>query len=126
MNTVVILGNLTRDPELRYLPNGTACADLSLAVNSRYHPKDGGEIKEEVDYFTVTAWGKSAENAAEYLAKGSKVLIQGKLKQERWEKDGQKHSRVKIMAQTVEYLSKKKDATGEDHGQPAIEEEIPF
>jgi single-strand DNA-binding protein len=122
----VILGNLTRDPELRYLPSGQAVADLSLAVNSRYHPKDGGEVKDDVDYFQVTVWGKSAENAVEYLAKGSKVLIQGKLKQERWEKDGQKHSRVKIMAQTVEYLSKKKDANGEDQGQPVADDEIPF
>lgn len=109
MNIVVMMGNLTKDVELRYLPNGSAVADFSIAVNSKYKPKDSNEFKEEVDYFLITAWGKTAENCAEYLSKGSKVLVQGKLKQERWEADGEKHSRVKIIAHAVQFLSAKKD-----------------
>jgi single-strand DNA-binding protein len=127
MNLVIEMGNLTRDVELRYLPNGSAVADFSIAVNSKYKPKDGGEVKEEVDFFQVTVWGKTAENCAEYIGKGSKVLVQGKLKQEQWEAEGKKHSRVKIVAQTVQFLNNKKGSSGTGGAQAGESDEpIPF
>jgi len=103
MNHIGISGNLTKDVELRYIPNGTAVASFSIAVNEKYNDKD------IVHFFEVTVWGKTAENCTEYIGKGSKVLIEGSLKQESWEKDGQKHYRVKINAHRVEFIGKPKE-----------------
>lgn len=99
----IVLGNLTRDPELRYLPSGDAIVDFSIAVNR----KSGKEKKEEVSYFDVTAFAKTAELCAEYLKKGSKALVVGRLRQDSWEKDGVKKSKIVIVADTVQFLSGK-------------------
>lgn len=126
MNIVIVSGNLTKDIELRYLNDGTALAHFSIAVNEKY--KD----KEQTHFFEVTVWGKTAENCAKYLGKGSKVLVQGSLKQESWEKDGQKHYRVKINAHRIEFIGKPRGQAepGVDQTQEAPEvnqtEDVPF
>jgi single-strand DNA-binding protein len=97
MNKVIELGNLTRDVEIKHTAT-TAIAKFTLAIN------DGYGDKQYTSYIDVKCFGKQAENAAKYLSKGSKVIVDGKLKQERWEKDGQKCSRVVIEAFKVEYL----------------------
>ena len=91
-NRVILVGNLTRDPELRYIPSGTAVSDIGLAVNDRV--KRGDQWVDEATFVDITLWGRTAEIANEYLSKGSPVLIEGRLKLDRWEKDGQKHSKL--------------------------------
>lgn len=122
VNRVVITGNLTRDPELRHTGSGTAVCDLGVAVNDR--EKQGEEWVERPSYFIVTVWGKQAENAAQYLAKGRPVAIDGKLRWESWEKDGQKRSQIKIVAQSVQYLHAKSDNGGGGFD-PAPETDVP-
>jgi single-strand DNA-binding protein len=95
-NRVILMGNLTRDPELRYLQSGMAVADVTLAVNDR-RKAPNGEWIEEVSFVDVTLWGRTAETAGEYLTKGSPVLIEGRLKMESWEKDGQKRTKLKVV-----------------------------
>jgi len=102
VNNTTILGNLTRDPELRFTPNGTAVASFGLAVNRNIQNKNSGEWETRVDFFNVTAWYKLAENCAESLSKGDRVLVSGRLSQDSWEsKDGQKRSTVRIIATVV-------------------------
>ncbi|QDV79165.1 single-stranded DNA-binding protein [Botrimarina mediterranea] len=95
-NRVVLLGNLTADPELRYTAGKKAVVDVGVAINERY--KRDGEYVEEVSFLDVTFFGRTAEVANEFLSKGAPALIEGRLKQERWEKDGQRRSRVKVIA----------------------------
>jgi single-strand DNA-binding protein len=104
-NKVVLVGNLTAQPEVRFIPSGTAVCDAVLAVNERYKQADGS-YKENVNFFDVTLWGRTAEIAGEFLSKGSPILIEGRLKQERWEKDGQKYSRVRVVCETMQMLGK--------------------
>ena len=104
-NRVVLMGNLTRDVELRYTPSGTAVTDISLAVNERVKRND--QWSDEVHFFDVTLWGRTAEIAGEYLSKGSPVLIEGRLKHDRWEQDGQKRSKVKIVGEKMQMLGSK-------------------
>ena len=94
MNKVQILGTLVRNVELQYAPIGTAIAKVGIAVNKRY--TSNGEKKEEVSYFNCVSFGKTAENINAYFFKGSRILISGELKEDRWEKDGHKQSRVSI------------------------------
>ena len=102
VNNITILGNITRDPELRFTPNGTAVVSFGLAVNRNIQNKKSGEWQTEVDFFNVTAWYKLAENCAESLGKGDRVLVSGRLSQDSWEdKEGQKRSTVKIIASVV-------------------------
>lgn len=101
INTVVLSGNLTRDPEAKALPSGTFVVDFSLAVNG-YIPNKGPKV----DYFDITCFGKLAEAIAEYLQKGSHVCLSGRLEQQRWESEGQKRSRVKVIADRVEFPPK--------------------
>lgn len=125
INQVTLMGNLTGDPEMKYLPTGTAVCNFSLALNSKY--KSGNETKEEVSYIQVVFFGKTAEACAEYLAKGSRAIILGRLKQERWEKDGQKKSMVKVIGDTVRFVDKAaKKATGCGQQEADSGEEIPF
>jgi len=107
-NKVVLVGNLTRDPELKYLPNGTAVAQVGLAVN-RSWTSESGEKKEEVTFVDITLWGKTAENTAKYMSKGGAVLVEGRLKLDQWEKDGQKFSKLKVIGESVVFLSNSKD-----------------
>lgn len=110
MNSVCIIGNLTRDPELRHLPSGTEVCEFGIAVNS----KKGDE--ERADFFDVTTFGKQAEVCAQYLAKGRKVAIEGRLQQDRWQtQEGENRSKVKIVANRVDFLTPK----GEGDGAPA-------
>ena len=101
-NRVILVGNLTRDPELRYIPSGTAVTDIGLAVNDRV--KRGDQWVDEATFVDVTLWGRTAEIANEYLSKGSPVLIEGRLKLDRWEKDGQKHSKLKVVGERLQML----------------------
>jgi single-strand DNA-binding protein len=101
-NRVILMGNLTRDPELRYIPSGTAVSEIGLAVNDRY--KRNEQWVEEVTFVDVTLWGRTAEVANEYLSKGSPVLIEGRLKLHTWEKDGQKHSKLRVTCDKMQML----------------------
>ena len=108
-NRVILMGNLTRDPELRYTPSGLAVAHFGLAVNRRYTSKEG-EKREEVDFFDIEAWDRQAELSSEYLNRGSGVFLEGRLKQDRWEDEsGNKRSRMKIVATTIQFLPKRMD-----------------
>ena len=111
-NKVILIGNLTKDPDLRYTTAGMAIANFSLAINRKY--TSDGEKKEEVDFFDIEAWDKLAELISEYLKKGSPVLIDGRLKQERWEDNGKQRSRVKVVAQGIQFLP---DGKGKEKGE---------
>ncbi len=101
-NHVTVVGNLTRDPELRFTPNGTPVAGFGVAVNRRYQNKQTNEWVEDTSFFNVTVWFKLAENCAESLSKGDRVLVDGRLEQRRWEtKEGDKRSVVEIVAFNV-------------------------
>lgn len=102
-NRVILMGNLTRDPELRYIPSGMAVTDVGLAVNDR-RKTASGEWVEETTFVDVTLWGRTAEVVSEYLSKGSPVLIEGRLKLDSWEKDGQKHSKLKVVGEKMQML----------------------
>lgn len=104
LNKVFLIGNLTRDPELRYTPGGTAVANLGLAVNRRFKDSSG-ELKEEVCFLTVTVWDKQAEACCEYLTKGRPVFVEGVLQSRFWEtSDGQKRSAIDVRAERVQFL----------------------
>jgi len=104
-NRVILVGNLTRDPELRYIPSGTAVSDIGLAVNDRV--KKGDQWVDETTFVDITLWGRTAEIANEYLSKGAPVLIEGRLKLDRWEKEGQKHSKLKVVCDKMQMLGGK-------------------
>ena len=104
LNKVFLIGNLTRDPELRYTPNGTAVANLGLAVNRRFKDSSG-ELKEEVCFLTVTVWDKQAEACCQYRQKGRPVFVEGLLQSRFWEtNDGQKRSAIDVRAERVQFV----------------------
>jgi single-strand DNA-binding protein len=109
-NRVVLLGNLTRDPELRYIGSGMAVSDIGLAVNDRVKRND--QWVEETTFVDVTLWGRTAEVANEYLNKGSSVLIEGRLKMDSWEKDGQKRTKLKVVAERMQMVGGKGGGQG--------------
>jgi len=123
LNKVLLMGNLTRDPELRYIPSGTAVANFDLAVN-RVYSSQSGEKKKEVSYIRIVTWGRRAEVCGEYLAKGSPVFVEGRLRSRSWEtQDGQKRSTIEVIASNVQFLrsgtqTKKTEA-------PASAQEVP-
>jgi single-strand DNA-binding protein len=104
MNRVFLMGHLTRDPEVSYLPSGKALAKIRLAINNKYKLASG-EDREEVCYVNVLAWGKQGEACGQYLSKGSALLVEGRLKYDEWEKDGQKHNRLEVVADRTEFMS---------------------
>jgi single-strand DNA-binding protein len=104
-NLVILMGNLTRDPELKYLGSGAAVVDFGIAVNERF--KQGDNWTERTNFIDCTAFGKTAENLSEYCSKGSPVHVIGSLRTESWEKDGQKRSKLKVIADRVQFLSSK-------------------
>ena len=111
INSVVLVGNLTRDPELRHTPSGTAVTTLRIAVNDRV--KRGEEWTDAAYYFDVTVWGRTAENCAQYLAKGRPVGVQGRLEWREWDaQDGTKRQAVEVVADNVQFLGSR----GEDGG----------
>jgi single-strand DNA-binding protein len=104
-NKVILLGNLTRDPEVRYTPKGSAVADLGIAVNRQY-TLENGEKREEVTFVDVTFWGRTAEVAGEYLKKGRPIFIEGRLQLDTWDdkQSGQKRSRLKVIGESMQML----------------------
>lgn len=104
-NRVILVGNLTRDPEVRHIPNGTAVADIGLAVNDR-RKSSTGEWVEETTFVDVTLWGRQAEIAGEYLQKGSPLLIEGRLKLDTWEAEGQKRSKLKVIGERMQLMGR--------------------
>jgi len=105
LNRVMLIGNLTRDPELRYAPNGTAVTRFGLAVNTQ-RPGQGEERREEVCFVDIVSFGRQAEVASEYLSKGRPVLVEGRLSWQSWEgQDGQKRSKHEVIAERIQFLS---------------------
>jgi len=103
LNKVLLMGNLTRDPEVKYTPKGTAVCDLGIAINDSYKAQDG-TIKETVTFVDVEVWGRTAENCKQYLSKGRPVFVEGQLRLDQWEQDGQKRSKMKVRAISVQFL----------------------
>jgi len=116
-NKVILVGNLTRDPELRYTPKGTAIAKIGLAVN-RVWTNEAGEKKEEVTFVDVDVFGRTAENVGQYMRKGRPILIEGRLKLDQWDdkQTGQKRSKLGVVAETVQFLGSPSEGGG---GAPA-------
>jgi len=115
-NRVILVGNLTRDVDLRYVSNGgTAVTDLGLAVNDR-RKNQSGEWVDETTFVDVTLWGRTAEIASQYLSKGSSVLIEGRLKLDTWETDGQKRSKLRVVGDKMQMLGSRSDRGGGDGG----------
>jgi len=100
-NSVTLVGNVTRDPELRFTPAGQANATFGLAVNRRWQNRQTNEWEEAVSFFDVVCWREMAENAAESLSKGSRVIVTGRLEQRSWEQEGQKRSKVEVVADEI-------------------------
>lgn len=113
-NKVILMGNLTRDPEVRYTTGGSAVCDITLAINHNYTDKRSNERREEVSFIDITLWGRTAEIAGEYLAKGRPVLIEGRLQQDKWDdkETGQKRSKLKVVADGMQLLGGRGDAPG--------------
>jgi len=138
INRVVLVGNLTRDPELRHTPSGTAVCSLRIAVNTR-RKDEAGQWADKPNYFDVTVWGQQGENCAQYLAKGRPVAIDGRLEWREWEaQDGTKRQAVEIVADSVQFLGGRQDAegaayvpagaasSGDDFPSSPADDDIPF
>jgi single-strand DNA-binding protein len=116
INRVVLVGNLTKDPELRHTPSGTPVCSLRLAVNTRRKDGATGEWTEKPNYFDITVWGNQGESCAQYLSKGRPVAVDGRLEWREWDaQDGTKRQAVEIIADSVQFLGGRSDAEG---GQP--------
>jgi len=114
LNKVFLIGNLTRDPELRYVPSGSAVATFTLAVN-RVYTTQTGEKKEQASFIRIVVWGRRAEVCGEYLVKGSPIFVEGRLQSRDWEaQDGQKRNTVEVVADNIQFLK-----MGEKHGSSA-------
>jgi single-strand DNA-binding protein len=125
-NEVLLMGNLTRDPELKFTTNGTGLCKFGLAVNRKY--KAGDEWKEDVCFVDITVWGKQGENCAEYLSKGRPVFLQGRLQLNQWETDdGQKRSKLEVVANTVQFLGERQgQGSAPADNSKAGTDDIPF
>ncbi len=130
-NRVILIGNLTRAPELRHVGSGTAVTDVGLAVNDRV--KKDGQWVQEPTFVDVTLWGRTAEVATQYLTKGSPVLIEGRLRYESWETDGQKRSKLKVVGERMQMLGVRANGKDSDAADAkpepvatAASEDIPF
>ena len=124
-NSVILMGNLTRDPELRHTPSGVAVANIGLASNRKY--KQGDDLKEDVCFIDVTVFGSTAVAVSEYLNKGRKVLVEGRLRFHSWEaEDGQKRSKVDVIANRVNFLPRAgKNGNGNGDGDDEFDGSIP-
>jgi len=133
-NKVILVGNLTRDPETRYTPNNTAVAEIGLAVNRSWFDKNANERKEETTFVDVTLWGRTAEVAGEYLKKGRSVLIEGRLQLDQWDdkESGQKRSKLKVVGESMTMLggrgeAKQQTPAEEFYNTPAVDtDDVPF
>ncbi len=113
INKVTVVGRLTRDSHLEYTPSGTAIAKFSIANNQTR--KQGDDYIDEVSYFDVRFWGKRAESLNQYLVKGKQVIVSGRLKQERWVKDNQSHSRIMIVCEDIQLLNSGKNQNNQSN-----------
>jgi len=120
-NTVVLIGNLTRNPELKYLPSGKVVGNFGIATNRNY-----GEDKQETFFGEITIWGKMAEVCHEYLRKGSKILVEGRLTTEQFEYHGEKRQKTRIIAENIRFLDRKKESAGDEMAPEKITEPEPF
>ncbi len=122
-NKVILMGNLTRDPELKQAPSGTSVADLRLAVSERYRDKQTGEAKEVTCYVDVVAWGRHAELCQQYLAKGRCVLVEGRLQYDEWKtKDGENRNKLRVRADNIRFIGTPpgaREAAGAGSGNPS-------
>jgi len=128
MNRVFLAGNLTRDPELRHTPGGTAVADIGLAINEKFTSKDG-EAKESTCFADIVVWGRQAETCQEHLVKGSAVMVEGRLQYDQWEtEDGQRRTKIRIRANRVQFIGRPRNGNGNDAEPGAAEpgESMPF
>ena len=137
INRVVLVGNLTRDPELRHTPSGTAVCSLRLAVNTR-RKDESGQWADKPNYFDITVWGQQGENCAQYLAKGRPVAVDGRLEWREWEaQDGAKRQAVEVVAESVQFLGGRQEtegayvpagaaASGDDFPSSPADDDIPF
>ncbi len=112
LNKVMLIGNLTRDPEVRYTPKGSAVTDIGIAINRRYRVED--ETREEVTFVDVTFWGRQAETIGQYMKKGRPIFIEGRLQLDSWEdkNTGQKRSRLRVVGENFQFLGGRDDAGG--------------
>lgn len=123
VNRVIIAGNLTRDPETRYLPSGTGLAEFGLAINDNYKNKDG-ELVERTCFVDVVVWGKQAETCSRYLSKGAPALVEGRLQLDQWEnQQGEKRSKLRVRAERVQFLGQPRERKEDDSRPPAPSEE---
>jgi len=136
LNKVLLIGNLTRDPELRYTPSGTAICNFSLAINTFYNDK-AGQQQRDTCFMRVTVWGKSGESCAHHLVKGRPVFVEGRLRSRNWEsEDGQKKSSIEVVADRVQFLGsppsqraqgpEAEEAAAPPDSMSGPEEDIPF
>lgn len=135
-NKVILMGNLTRDPELRYMPNNTAVCEIGLAVNEKYKSKQSGEMVEQVHFVDCTAFAKTAENLTNFFSKGRPIFIEGKLRFEQWDdkKTGDKRSKLKVVIENWQFVDSKQGGGGQEEqgssrqqGSPPVNpNEIPF
>jgi single-strand DNA-binding protein len=116
-NQATLMGNLTRDPDLRQTPNGQSVCSFSLALNRSYKDRDGN-WQEATDYVDIVAWGPLGERVAQYVTKGRPVLVSGRLQSRQWEQDGQKRSKLEVVANDVTFLGGRSEGGG-DNGEPA-------
>lgn len=124
LNKVMLIGNLTRDPELRYTPNGTAVCSFGLATNRSWASGDGGERKEETEFHRIVAWNKLAELCGQLLTKGRKVYIEGRLQTRSWEgQEGEKRQATEVVAEDMVLLDSRKDTAGSAGVVEAVGEE---
>ncbi|MHB8883102.1 MAG: single-stranded DNA-binding protein [Thermodesulfovibrionales bacterium] len=121
-NKTILIGNLTKDVELRYTTGGTAVATLRLASSTKYKSGDG--MKEETLFIDCSVWGKQADTAKQFLHKGSSILVEGRLHERRWEKDGQQKSKIEIVAQTVKFLNTRSKGTDNGGNEEIVPGEI--
>jgi single-strand DNA-binding protein len=137
-NKVILIGNLTRDPEMRVTPKGTAICQLGIAVNRKFKKEDGSQA-EEVTFVDLEAWGKTAELIAKYLTKGAPAMFEGRLKLDQWDDKttGKKMSKLKVVIESVQFLGSKGDAPAAapaaattapaaPAAAPGIDEDVPF
>lgn len=125
LNKVFLIGNLTRDPELRHTPKGLAVGDLAMAINMSYKTADGME-KEEVCYVDLVVWGRQAETCKDYLSKGSPIFVEGRLQLDQWEsQQGEKRSRLRVRAERIQFLGSSRGGGGRSHGSERGGEDAP-
>lgn len=127
-NSVTLVGNAVRDPELRYTPGGAAVCDLSIAVNRKWKDKKTGSDREEVSFIDCVFWARTAEIVAKYVEKGNPILVHGELIQERWDdpKGGGKRSRLKVQVRQVQFLGGKKGPVEQEEQPQEVSDDIPF